>query len=239
MNISFSNVFSALWEFIKKPNLTHLSEAFQENPVKVIGNLLLIDFCLMIPLTALLGIVGIEDMDHKIEDLMDNPLALAGMAVVVAPIMEEAIFRLPMKYSYWRAAIALGLAGVIGATMIPSIPLMGGIAALILFSAFLFHFINYRQENALNVQMESWWERHFYLPFWVLTTAFAIVHISNFGSAVPLYLVPILVLPQFVLGAVIGYVRTGYGFIYAVLFHALHNGILVGLATLGASAGVS
>ena len=236
MSISFSTVFYDLWQFIKRPTLEHLSTYWKENPIPVLSFLLLIDFLLMIPLSAFLGLLGIEDMDHKIETLSDDPLMLAVMAVGVAPVIEEAIFRLPMKYSYVRIGIATGLVLLLLATVVESELVIGTITATVLFSIFLFQFFNERQGNAFNEQLEPLWLSHFYLPFWFFTTAFAFLHLTNFGAAFPLYLAPFLVLPQFVLGIILGYVRTGYGFIYAVLFHALHNGILVGLATLAENA---
>ena len=232
MPISFSTVFYDLWQFVKRPSLEHLSEQWKESPAQVLYYVLLIDFLLMIPLSAFLGLIGIDDMDHKIEALSDDPMMLAAMAVVLAPIMEEAVFRLPMKYSYVRIGIAIGIALTILTTMVESELMAGAITALVLLSVFLFQFINERQDNALNAQLEPLWVNHFYIPFWFFTIAFALLHLTNFGAAFPLYLAPFLVLPQFVLGIIIGYIRTGYGFIYAVLFHAVHNGILVGLATM-------
>jgi len=232
MPISFSTVFYDLWCFIKRPRLAHLSELWKAHPAQVLSYLLLIDFCLMFPLSAFLGLLGIEDMDHKIEALTDNPMMLVVMAVGLAPVLEEAAFRLPMKYSYVRIGIGLGIALTMLSAIIESELVIAVITGGVLFSVFLFQFFNERQGNALNEQLEPWWNTHFYIPFWLLTTAFALLHLTNFGASFPIYLAPFLVLPQFVLGIVLGYVRTGYGFVYAVLFHALHNGILVGLATM-------
>ena len=235
MSISFSAIAVDVWQFIKRPRLHHLREAFQSQPVQILGYLLLLDFLLMIPLSGFLGVLGIENMDHKIEDLTDDPLKLAGLAVVMAPLLEEVVFRLPMKFSYSRMMLALGIALSILPALIASEATVGIIAGMILFSVFAYHFINQQKSDRLNQQFGSWWERYFPIPFWGLTTAFALVHLSNFGDF-PMHLAPLLVLPQFVLGAILGYIRTGLGFVYAVLFHALHNGILVGLAILAGSA---
>jgi len=232
MSISFSMVFYELWRFIKRPSLEHLSKEWKENPGQVLFYLLLIDFLLMFPLSAFLGLIGIEDMDHKIEALSDNPMMLALMAVGLAPVLEEAVFRLPMKYSYVRIGIGLGLALTMVSAIIESEEMIAAITGGVLFSIFLFQFINERKGNALNEQIAPLWLTYFYIPFWLLTIAFALLHLTNFGTSFPLYLAPFLVLPQFVLGIILGYVRTGFGFIYAVLFHALHNGILLSLAMM-------
>lgn len=235
MSISFSTVFYDIWRFIKRPRLEHLPEEWKENPAQVLCYLLLIDFFLMFPLSAFLGLLGIDKMEHKIETLSDEPMMLAMMAVVLAPVLEEAIFRLPMKYSYVRIGLAIGIALSLLSSMVESKMLLVAITGGVLFSVFLFQFINERRGNALNAKLEPLWKEHFYLPFWFFTIAFAFLHLTNFGASFPIYLAPFLVLPQFVIGIILGYVRTGYGFIYAVLFHAVHNGILVGLATIASN----
>jgi len=235
MPISFTTIAYDVWNFVKRPRLEHLTETFLSNPIQVLGYLLLLDFLLMIPLSGFLGVLGIEDMDHKIEDLYNDPLKLAGLAVVMAPLLEETAFRLPMKFSYVRIALALGLALMALPTLIDSEQTVQIIIGVVLVSVFLFQFINQQKDNQLNDRMGAWWEQHFYIPFWLLTVGFALLHLSNFGDF-PIHLAPFLVLPQFVLGAILGYVRTGFGFAYAVLFHAVHNGILVGLATMASFA---
>ena len=235
MLLSFSAVIVDVWNFLKRPTLDHLTEHFKQNPKQVIYYLLIFDFMLMLPLSGFLGMLGIEDMDHKIEDLADNPLALAGMAILAAPIIEEAIFRLPMKYSYARILIAVGLAFTIVATVVTEEVTLGIMAAIILGSMAIFHFLDQQTDLQLNKKIKPLWAEYFFLPFWLLTLAFAALHLTNFNDSLPWHLAPFLVLPQFVLGAIIGYVRTGYGFAYAVLFHALHNGVLVGLALMAQS----
>ena len=175
MKISLSSVWQDLVAFVKNPRLDPLPGTFLEQPWKVFPYLLAIDFLLMIPLSGIIGMAVAEEMDHKIIELLDQPLLLFSMAVFFAPLMEEAIFRLPISLL---------------------------------------------------------WNKRFKLIFWSFTLVFAAIHLSNFGSEVPFYLMPLLVLPQFILGIMLGYIRVGWGFWYCVLFHALHNGILVSIATM-------
>ena len=79
----------------------------------------------------------------------------------------------------------------------------------------------------------TWWKNNFKTIFWLFTTVFAAMHFTNFAATVPIYLAPILVLPQFVLGMILGYIRVGWGTRYSILFHAIHNGIPVALMLLG------
>ena len=50
----------------------------------------------MIPLMGIMSMTGVEDTDHEITKLLDNPMKLALMAVVLAPILEELFFRFPI-----------------------------------------------------------------------------------------------------------------------------------------------
>ena len=45
------------------------------------------------------------------------------------------------------------------------------------------------------------------------------------------------VLPQFVIGAILGYTRVTYGLWASILLHALHNGAFISLVLLASSAG--
>jgi hypothetical protein len=52
-------------------------------------------------------------------------------------------------------------------------------------------------------------------------------HISNFHPIQYeiIFLYPIYVLPQFFMGLILGWLRIQYGFLWAVLFHILVNGL--------------
>lgn len=182
MEITFSTVWRSLIDFALNPRQNPLSDQYRTLPHKFFPYLLGIDFLLMFFLSAILSMVGVEEMDHEIEKLLDDPLLLAGMAIFIAPIVEEAIFRLPIG---------------------------------------------------------PWLGKYFKVIFWILTFGFAALHLTNFNSSFPIYLAPLLVLPQFFLGIMLGYIRVGWGFWYAVFFHATHNGILVGLALIGAKFGLA
>jgi len=79
----------------------------------------------------------------------------------------------------------------------------------------------------------NWWTSNFKILFWIFTLLFAAVHFSNFASTVSMYLAPILVLPQLVLGIMLGYIRVGWGTRYSMLFHGIHNAIPLSILLLG------
>ncbi|MEJ2584707.1 MAG: CPBP family intramembrane metalloprotease [Robiginitalea sp.] len=71
--------------------------------------------------------------------------------------------------------------------------------------------------------------RFFKTAFWGFTLLFALVHLSNFpGLRQVWFLAPLLISPQFCLGIFLGFIRVRCGLLYAMLFHAAYNGILLG-----------
>ena len=234
MSVSLYTVAKDVWDFMKHPKFDHLPGYFKANPLEIFPYLLLLDYMMMILLVSFISMVGLEDMDHKLEDI--EPWMLAVQAVLFAPVFEEALFRLPMKYSFVRmfAACCIGLAMLFA--FIESEMIIGLIAIVFFLIVALFHFTDQGNDNKWNAQIAPLWETYFYIPFWTLTVCFAFLHLTNFKSEFPFYLAPILILPQFFLGALLGYIRTGFGFVFAVLFHALHNGVIVGLAFMAQAA---
>jgi hypothetical protein len=80
----------------------------------------------------------------------------------------------------------------------------------------------------------GWFQRRFAWFFWGSALAFAAIHLTNFATAGPT-LLP-LVLPQFALALLLGYLRVTHGLWSAVLLHVLHNGTFVALMLVGAGA---
>ena len=75
--------------------------------------------------------------------------------------------------------------------------------------------------------------RFFKTAFWGFTLSFALFHLTNFPGLGDLwFLAPLLISPQFCLGIFLGYIRVRFGLLYAMLFHAGYNGILMGPALL-------
>lgn len=196
MEISLSSVWQDLVTFVKNPRLDPLPTTFLEQPQKIFPYLLALDFILMIPVMGIVGATGVEDTDHEITKMLDNPMMLALFAVVLAPILEELMFRFPIG-NWWKVPASF-----------------------------------FGENQVIEWPIVTWCQRNFKMLFWVFTIVFAAVHFTNFAGTVPLYFAPILVLPQFVLGVMLGYIRVGWGTRYSMLFHAIHNGIPVSLLLL-------
>ena len=71
--------------------------------------------------------------------------------------------------------------------------------------------------------------RYFGLIFYSFTLAFAFYHITNFEiTPMILYLSPLLVAPQLLIGLLLGYIRIRLGLQWAILLHALYNLLIIG-----------
>ncbi|MGB5378713.1 lysostaphin resistance A-like protein [Muriicola sp.] len=69
--------------------------------------------------------------------------------------------------------------------------------------------------------------RFFSIAFYTSCLLFGSIHLSNFENALEvLWISPLLIAPQTVMGVFLGYIRVRIGLYWAILLHAGHNGIL-------------
>ena len=204
-----------------------------------------LDILVMFALLAIAGIVmsvGVELPETALAG-MDLDWNIVAFAVLFAPLTEEIAFRgwlsgrpghvLGLIGGALAGSAAMAVLGFTGAFKTEglaevaatiSIGLLVGIVTMVV-TVFLL-----RRTNAM-----GWFQAFFPAFFWLSTIAFACIHLFNFNEANFALLLP-LVLPQFVTGAILGYVRVYYGLWASVLLHALHNGAFIGLVLLASGA---
>ncbi len=81
----------------------------------------------------------------------------------------------------------------------------------------------------------KFWNRNFAVIFYLIALLFGFVHSFNFTNewnALFLVLLPLLILSQSITGLFLGYIRLRLGFLWAVLFHACFNFVLITAAYL-------
>lgn len=144
-------------------------------------------------------------------------------ALLWAPMVEELVFRYGLrrlKHLWWLlpAAVAAMLSGP-------------GIAGGLLLAAFLLLcWLPHAGERPAAQRPLPWRFRRAYLArfpwvFHLSSLTFSAVHLYNFNLAqTPLWLLPLLVLPQWVTGMVLGWLRVRQGIGAAILLHAIFNG---------------
>lgn len=121
--------------------------------------------------------------------------------------------------------------------------LLGGVVVIPLLEELIFrYFLVYRRNIPFLIleslgnpeKVQSFWHRNYRLFFYSSTVAFAYAHIFNFGALTTqiLLLSPLLVAPQFFMGAVAGYLRVKFGFTWSYALHFFHNLLFVGAAVM-------
>jgi len=173
------NIVEALWVFLRDPIYTEDENVDLKYRLRIFMILLalvmVIALCWGGLLTLSESLFNLELGEHALETAFnDYPLwGVFAMAVIVAPLLEELIFRGPMVY--------------------------------------------FRNQG------------YFKIVFWVLTLLFGYVHLSNYEITTSILLFsPFLVMPQIILGAILGFIRVKFGLIWAIALHAIYNFVLLG-----------
>jgi len=208
---------------------------------------LLVFFIEMMTLTSISGVVGLEEIPHALESVMDNNSlwAIAGLAIIIAPFFEELLFRYHLKYK-WLSILFLfvlvcGITWLLLKGFAPDIEqhLMES-AALIMQNQFLLSvsvaafmvivIIVFMISQAVPLNFIS---QSFPFIFYSTALAFALVHIGNFNTSdVAWYMTPLLVLPQFILALYLGYIRMRKHIWSSIYVHSLNNSIPILLYAL-------
>lgn len=99
-------------------------------------------------------------------------------------------------------------------------------------SNYLLQFIIYLYPRSKD-SIHEFWQKYFRFIFYLSAIIFALVHLSNFNE-IPshTFLLPLIVLPQFIGGLMMGYLRVRYNFFLGFLMHAIFNAIFITIGLL-------
>jgi membrane protease YdiL (CAAX protease family) len=223
--------------FVRRPTLPGRAAPGVLEGLRAIPPLFGLDLAFMAVLLGALGLAlrfGLDMPEHMLGELELTP-ALIAFIVIGAPLGEEIAFRgwlsgrpghllaTPAVLVALLAMLGAGAAFNAGSAAATTYLLICAIAALFAAGALFF----WRKRDAL-----GWFQRHFAWFFWGSALAFAAIHLTNFAAAGP-GMLP-LVLPQFLLALLLGYLRVTRGLWSAVLLHMLHNALFVSLVLAGA-----
>lgn len=229
--------------FIRSPRLPARAQPMSRTGLRAVLRMLGLDFAMMAVLIAIATLVvaaGVDLPETALENI-DITLGIVALVVIGAPLLEEIAFRGWLSgrpgHVFAILALAVGLAGIAAVALQPDdlgfaigLVIIVGIVLIPIFALLIFW--RWRSRPAM-----GWFTRLFPLFFWLSTAAFACIHLFNFDAG-SLYVLLPMVLPQFVSGAIMGYLRVHYGLWAAILLHALHNGglmvlVLGGMALAG------
>lgn len=212
-------------QFLRSPVLNHPAEDIA--PTAALGQILRL-YTLHFLLVMLAGMVITRFSGAQDDSLLPDAIAdmsawmLFFFAVVAAPVLEESLFRLPMR----PFAVNLAFSGslVVSFLVMVNAPsrsfLLFTLGILVGFNVYL------RMKRSTMTVFRSFYDRYAIYIFYFLTLVFGAVHITNYEPQV-WALLPLLVLPQVIVSLWLGFVRIRYGFRWAVFAHAFHNGCLL------------
>lgn len=212
-------LFASLTTFFCAPQDRASPEQVVSRQLRLLLRLLLLDLAFALVTGLLINLFdkpGWLEMDrHAVSDAFAqlSSWQLLLVAGVAAPLVEEFVFRLPLRY---ESNLLMGLFRWLTPDTTPEIA------------------------ATLAAQRRADWDRYYPWTFYGLTFIFALVHLFNYPtlSRAALLLSPLLIAPQFFLGALAGFLRVREGLIWAILLHSLHNLLLVSIALLAPDGGM-
>lgn len=223
-----------IYKFFLKPEQDSFSGQTFTDKIKWLLFLHVIEMPLMFAvgyLQQVLAEKGLLDLENHLvmKFIKENSKSvIIILLILVGPFVEELIFRLPLRFkkAYFIPFILIFLfyAGTLifktlHLSLAVSIPLFAGITAF----SFLYIFNRNMAEKR-----ETTLTANYSFYFYSLTILFALFHLFNYNYTPNLLIfAPIVVLPQFICGFLIGFIRIKQGFFWGFFFHALHNAVFV------------
>ena len=231
--------WSHFFGFLKKPDLPTVASNNFHTGARAVSRVLVLDLCAMGVLMVVAGTVlalGIEIPETALAGI-EITAGIAFAVVVIAPVMEEIAFRSWLSgRPRYLIAFPILLVGAIAAAMTAESTtgqtaltytggiVLGGLVLWLVLAAILWRRV-----------APQWFQTIFPALFWLSTAAFASIHLLNFSEGSIATLLP-LIIPQFILGMLLGYLRVNYGLWTAIALHMIHNGLIIAFVTIAARA---
>lgn len=171
----------------------------------------------VIPLGVILFIIsGLLEVSPKLLQLNIQERIVYG--ILLTPLIEEIFFRLIYVFTKKNLGIIMFSSLCLVVVFLTRLELHKAYLFLSICLFFAILLLSYKKSS-------TYFEKHFKFFFFALAIIFAVLHIFNFAGidSVKHILLIFLVIPQLVLGLILGYLRITYGFIYAVGFHTIIN----------------
>ena len=229
------SLLGAFFSFLRHPRY---DVGFLNKPVtsklwdvsRLVGIAVFLSFIIGLVITFVLKYVG-YDYGSNSNDVMirENILLVVISVVIMAPLIEEVVFRSFLRYRPFRLSLFIGFVYI---TFLFQFVEIGGqweflsfysVVLLVFFGLGLVFKFLYNGSS-----LKILYHRYFFVLFYGVALVFGFAHIFNYSNWMSMwFLAPLLVLPQIVGGFMLGYVRMLYGLKWAVFFHLFFNGFLI------------
>ncbi|WDF54877.1 CPBP family intramembrane glutamic endopeptidase [Mucilaginibacter sp. KACC 22063] len=238
-----STYLKQIASFTTNPDRTYIGQTFsvKEKCYDVIKSVVLYLMLSLIACIPIFSVLKLIDFLFKIDmaQVRDNFVKKSinksdfiWVAALLAPIIEEVVFRLWLSFKKRDIVISLTLISLLIAVklnghhiyqlQVDEIIKLLGIATL---SGIIILFLSRRIPTVeiTNLAFKS--------IYWISCALFGLLHITNFGTFnwKIAWAYPFFVIPQLLLGCILGFIRIKDGLIWAIMVHCLVNFILVKL----------
>ncbi|RYU91484.1 CPBP family intramembrane metalloprotease [Mucilaginibacter terrigena] len=144
---------------------------------------------------------------------------------IIAPVVEECIFRLPLTLKKQHIALALGFAMLLASRLIPGLQQQGTVIKLLVWAVLITS--GYLIFNRFLPEIKPPGKRLQTRVTVISIIVFGLMHISNY---MPLhwdilFIYPFYVLPQLFMGWFLTYIRFKNGFVWGIALHMLINSV--------------
>lgn len=187
-------------------------------------------FLIIVVSSPLMILVGVNDMQHSIDALMDS-VSIWGfifLTVIGAPIIEELIFRWHLRRPI-VLILMICMAFSAGAAYLFVQDILNLLQVSIIIGFFIALGLLFFYSKVVRIFLDMIYRKHFAIVFYLTVVTFAGVHLTNFSELDNLYVAPILILPQAMVALFLGYVRMKKNILWSIYFHAFHNMIPISL----------
>lgn len=226
---------SDVTRYIFAPRFLSQRHAVDAAGLRHLVQLLFACLFIMLILSGLVGVI-ISSVLGSVPDNVNqtlgqsDPRMLLLMGILIAPVIEELMFRSWLGGP--RAAIlglpilaaALAVLATVGVDLLPSVSFGLAIVLALLILAVA------RQYASQTTERQSIARRHLFpYAFYGSAILFALLHLSNYEGGLSSPIMLLAVFPQAIVGLLLGYVRMRFGILAAIVFHAVYNSFLIGL----------
>lgn len=208
-------------DYIKKPYYIKSQQAHVWQLIKLFILLFIIVLIFLGTITSFFDLVfKFKNNSITIYNL-NNYLKL----VVIAPIIEEMVFRFFLKPKYKNIIILVVFMTILGIYYYIVKKTLNYIIVILLINIIFFYLI---YNKAVLKKFQIHFINYFSIYFCSFSIIFALLHSFNYQIENPLFyiILPLIVAPQFIMGLFFGYIRMKYNILYSIFFHCLNNFLL-------------
>ncbi len=210
-------------------------ESYLKEPIFLMGNskltvrdffkLLVLVYIIMLPSAFPIAIFHVfEILPGNITNNFEISQKTFLYVVIIAPILEELIFRLPLRISSFSFSISISIL-ILVFTKLFVCPTVGyefyllAIPLTFLLNAF------FSLKKSFFAMIKAFWGCHFKYIFYSFSIFFGLLHLFNFEEIYWWMIVfsPLITLPHIVMGLFLGFIRMNFSFLHAFIFHATIN----------------